>query len=110
MPGQLFGRLAAAADLLRPRTFFRTLSRVDTIADKTRELSAAVDTLRIQSEQLLTIQRVDWEKRFDLARLGRWLDEKGIAAHVHAAFESAPLELDPFPASDCREVAARRCV
>jgi hypothetical protein len=97
MPRQILGRLAAAADLLRPRTFFRTLSRVDTIADKTRELSAAVDTLRIQSEQLLTIQRVDWEKRFDLARLGRWLDEKGIAAHVQAAFESAPLELDPFP-------------
>src|SRR6266566_8291823 len=67
MSGQILGRLAAAAYLLRPRTFFRTLSRVDTIADKTRELSAAVDTLRIQSEQLLTIQRVDWEKRLDLA-------------------------------------------
>ena len=97
MAGQIFGRLSAAADLLRPKTFFRTLSRVDAIADKTRELSAAVDALRIQSEQLMTIQRVDWEKRFDLARLDRSLDEKGIAAHVDAAFEAAPLEVSPFP-------------
>src|SRR5512133_3413357 len=97
MAGQICGRLAAAADLLRPRTFFRTLSRVDAIADKTRELSAAVDALRIQNEQLLTIQRVDWDKRFDIARLDRSFDEKEIARHVNAAFEAAPLELTPFP-------------
>src|SRR5215208_1346617 len=97
MPGQLRGRLSAAADLLRPRTFFRTLSRVDTIADKTRELSAAVDALRIQSEQLMTIQRVDWDKRLELARIDRWLDADRIEAHINQAFEAAPLELDPFP-------------
>lgn len=97
MPGQILGRLTAAADLLRPRTFFRTLSRVDKIADKTRELTAAVEMLRIQSDQLMTIQRVDWEKRFDLTALDRWLDAKAIAVHVAAAVEAARLELDPFP-------------
>ena len=57
----MLARLSAAVDLLRPRTLFRTLSRVDTIADRTRELSAAVDALRVRTDQLLTIQRVDWD-------------------------------------------------
>jgi hypothetical protein len=91
------GRLAAAADLLRPRTLFRTLSRVDSIADRTRELTKAVETLRIQTDQLLTIQRVDWDKRFELARLDRWLNADRIRAHINAAFDRTPLELDPYP-------------
>ena len=91
------GRLTAAADLLRPRTLFRTLSRVDSIADRTRELTTAVEELRIQTEQLMTIQRVDWEKRLELARLDKWLDAKRIDAHINAAFDAAPLELDPLP-------------
>ena len=91
------GRLAAAADLLRPRTLFRTLSRVDTLADRTRELTHAVEMLRIQTDQLLTIQRVDWDKRFELARMDRWFDHKRIESHVNAAFERTPLELEPYP-------------
>jgi len=90
-------RLAAAADLLRPRTLFRTLSRVDSLADRTRELTGAVETLRIQTDQLLTIQRVDWEKRFELARLDKWFDVDRIEAHIEAAFDRTPLELDPYP-------------
>ena len=91
------GRLAAAADLLRPRTLFRTLSRVDSLADRTRELTTAVEALRIQTDQLMTIQRVDWEKRLELARLDKWLDADRIAAHINAAFDATLLELDPYP-------------
>jgi hypothetical protein len=90
-------RLAAAADLLRPRTLFRTLSRVDTLADRTRELTDAVETLRIQTDQLLTIQRVDWDKRFELARMDKWFDAERIKAHIDAAFERTPLQTDPYP-------------
>ena len=91
------GRVAAAADLLRPRTLFRTLSRVDSLVDRTRELTDAVAMLRIQTDQLLTIQRVDWDKRFDLARIDKWFDANRIEAHINAAFDRTPLELDPYP-------------
>src|SRR5258705_2987784 len=97
MSARILGRLSAAADLLRPKTFFRTLARVDSIADKTRELSTAVDQLRVQTEQLMTIQRVDWDRRFDLTRLDRWLDPARLEAHINRVFDAAPLELDPFP-------------
>src|SRR5262245_64445855 len=85
------GRLSAAADLLRPRTLFRTLSRVDSLVDRTRELTDAVEMLRIQTDQLLTIQRVDWDKRFDLARIDKWFDADRIGAHINAAFDRTPL-------------------
>jgi hypothetical protein len=91
------GRLAAAADLLRPRTLFRTLSRVDSLADRTRELTTAVEQLRVQTDQLLTIQRVDWDKRFELTRLDKWFDADRIGAHIKAVFDRTPLELDPYP-------------
>jgi len=91
------GRFAVAADLLRPRTLFRTLARVDSIADRTRELADAVQMLRIQTDQLLTIQRMDWEKRFELARMDKWFDEDRIEAHINAAFDRTPIELDPYP-------------
>ena len=97
MSAGIIGRLSAAADLLRPKTLFRTLSRVDSIADRTRELSAAVDLLRIQTEQLMAIQRIDWDRRFDLTRLDKWLDVARIETHINRVFDAAPLQLDPFP-------------
>jgi len=90
-------RLAVAADLLRPRTLLRTLSRVDSLSDRTRELTRAVESLRIQADQLLTIQRVDWDKRFELARINKWLDADRIQTHINDAFDRTPLELDPYP-------------
>jgi hypothetical protein len=93
----LLERVRAAADLLRPRTFFRTLSRVDAVADSTRELSAAVETLRVQTNQLLAIQRIDWDKRHDIGRLDRLFDVEAIRRHVCGAVTATPLELDPFP-------------
>lgn len=97
MSGRLLARLSSAADLLRPKTFFRTLARVDSLADRTRELTDAVDKLRIQTEQLMTIQRVDWDRRFDLASINRWLDAARIEAHINRVFDATPLELDPCP-------------
>ena len=97
MLGRTRDRLLSAADLLRPRTFFRTLARVDSLADATRELTASVDALRIQTEQLIAIQRWEWEKQEDLARLDQELDAARIEAHVSAAIEAATLESDPFP-------------
>jgi len=97
MSGQAPGRLKAAVDLLRPRTFFRTLSRVDPLVDATRDLTAVVETLRIRTDQLLAIQRLDWEQRGELATINRWLDAKRIDAHVADVVARAALERDPFP-------------
>jgi hypothetical protein len=90
-------RLTSAADLLRPRTFFRTLARVDDLADRTRELRALVEQLETRTEQLTAIERLDWEQRADLEALAGRLDEARIAAHVRAAVAAAPLEHEPFP-------------
>lgn len=95
--GQTLDRFAAAADLLRPRTLFRSLSRVDSLVDATRELTSAVQALRIQTDQLMTIQRIDWEKRLEIERLDSILDADAIRRHVAAAVDATPLELDPFP-------------
>jgi hypothetical protein len=97
MSGQTPGRLRAAVDLLRPKTFFRTLSRVDRLVDVTRDLSVAVELLKVRTDQLLTIQRLDWERRDDLTGLGRWLDAGRIGAHVSDAVASSKLECEPFP-------------
>jgi hypothetical protein len=45
----------------------------------------------------MTIQRVDWDRRFDLTSVTRWLNADRIEAHVASAFEATPLELDPYP-------------
>lgn len=91
------GRLTAAFDLLRPRTFFRTLSRVDPLVDATRDLAASVDALRIRTEQLMAVQRLDWDRRDDLAGIGRWLNVECIEPHVMAAVDRATLHPEPFP-------------
>jgi len=95
--GHTLDRFSAAADLLRPRTLLRSLSRVDSLVDATRELTTAVQALRIQTDQLMTIQQVDWEKRFEVERLDSMLDADATRRHVTAAIEGTPLELDPFP-------------
>jgi len=97
MLGRTFRRLTSAADLLRPTTFFRTLARVDQVVDRTRELQRIVDSLQLRTEQLMTIERLDWEQRDELMRLPVLLDAPAIDAHVRAAVAAAPLELDPFP-------------
>jgi hypothetical protein len=90
-------RLSSAADLLRPRTFFRTLARVDQVADTTRELTQKVEELRIRTEQLMAIERLDWEQRKDLDRLPTDLDRDAIGLHVCKAVSAATLHLDPCP-------------
>jgi len=95
--GHTLDRFTAAADLLRPRTLLRSLSRVDSLVDATRELTTAVQALRIQTDQLMTIQRVDWEKRLEIDRLDSILDADAIRRHVAGAIDATPLEREPFP-------------
>lgn len=90
-------RLTSAADLLRPATFFRTLARVDYLADRTRDLTSAVEALQVRTEQLLAIYQSDLEHRDELARIDEILDARRIRAHVESAITSATLHSDPFP-------------
>lgn len=90
-------QLLAAADLLRPKTFFRTLARVDVVSSKTRTLEETVERLLVRTRQLETITSLDWEQQDDIAGLARHLDAPRIAAHVTRAVDSAALDLDPFP-------------
>ena len=87
------GRLRAAADLLRPRTLFRTLARVDSVVDDVRVLKSQVDQLKIRIEQLATIERVNWQQPIDNARL----DASRIARHVEDAVRAESVEMEPFP-------------
>ena len=97
MLNKTLARLSSAADLLRPRTFFRTLARVDQLHDAQRQLSTTVEALRVQTEQLRTIQRLNVEWQDDLAQLDVMLDPVRISAHIRAAVNAAPLHSDPFP-------------
>ena len=97
MAARIAQQLAAAADLLRPRTFFRTLARVDEVTDKTRALEATVEALRLRTDQLEAIARLDWELQSEVARLPQLLDPARIEPHVRAALASATLVEDPFP-------------
>ena len=91
------GTFRAAADLLRPRTFLRTLSRVDPLVDATRDLTASVELLRIRTDQLLALQRLDWEQRDAVANIPRWLTLPAIESHVLDSVARAPLATNPFP-------------
>jgi len=97
MAAKIVQQLAAAADLLRPRTFFRTLARVDEVTGKTRALEAIVEALRLRTEKLETIARLDWELQNEIARLPQILDPARIEPHVRAAVAAATLVEDPFP-------------
>lgn len=97
MTTRLFRQLTSAADLLRPRTFFRTLARVDELADTTRRLNSAVELLRIRTEQLALIERLDWEQHDDLERLAQQLQFESINAHVEGVVRAAELHHEPCP-------------
>jgi len=97
MLARTFRRISAAADLLRPSTFFRTLARVDQLADTTRDLATALEKVQIRTEQLLTIHQLDVEQRAALDHLPRILDVDRISRHVTDAVERSHLYSDPFP-------------
>ena len=90
-------RFTAAADLLRPTVFFRTLARVDHTVDATRELTVTLNALRARMECLETIVRLDWEQREALGTLPDLLAPSRIAAHTRKAVAAAELGTDPFP-------------
>jgi hypothetical protein len=92
-----FKRFSSAADLLRPRTFFRALARIPELADRTSELQATVARLQIRTEQLIALERLNREQQDDLLHLAERLDVARIETHVRAAVAAATLETDPFP-------------
>ncbi len=97
MAARIAQRLAAAADLLRPATFFRTLARVDQLSDSTRALEETVAALRQRTTQLEMIACLDWDLQEEIAGLARLLDRGCIEPHVCRAVASATLSADPFP-------------
>jgi hypothetical protein len=97
MAGPTMRRLTKAAHLLNPVTLLRTLDRVDQLAQATRDLTKSVDHLRVRTEQLLTIQQMDWERREELEALPSQLDEARTSAHVSRAIAAARIHDEPFP-------------
>jgi hypothetical protein len=90
-------RISKAVHLLNPVTFLRTLNRVDQLADAVKELTKSVDALRVRTEQLFEVERLDSEQREDIQALSEELDADLIGRHVRAAIAAAPLHMDPFP-------------
>src|SRR5918992_5473048 len=104
MFGRTVQRISAAAELLRPASFFKTLARVHELsattrdlAQTTRSLAAALEDLRIRTEQLVTLEQSNAEREEEVARLPHVLDEERIRTHVSRAIDKAALHLDPFP-------------
>lgn len=90
-------RVGKAARLLNPVTFLRTIGRIDDLVQATRDLTTSVDLLRVQTEQLLAIERLNWELDDELQDLPELLDRERIAEHVRRAIAAAPIQDDPFP-------------
>jgi hypothetical protein len=90
-------RLSNAARFLNPVTLVRTLNRVDELAQATRELTRSVDLLRVRTEQLLTIEQMNWDTQGKVSRLTQQLTPERVRAHVTRAIAKAPLDDDPFP-------------
>lgn len=93
----LLRRLSKAAHLLNPVTLVRTLDRVDQLAQTTRELTRAVDALRVRTQQLLAIEQMDWERRDEVRQLESLLEPDRVRAHVSRAIAKAAIHTDPFP-------------
>jgi hypothetical protein len=61
------------------------------------ELRAQVEALRVRTDQLAAVSRLDWDMQDAIAGLGARLDRSRIDAHVLQAIDRAPLEFEPFP-------------
>jgi hypothetical protein len=90
-------QFSAAADLLRPRALLRTLARVDQVVDSTRELRVRMEALQVRTDQLMTIERLDWELRDDIQLLPQLLDANRVRKHVECAVQRTPIDFDPCP-------------
>lgn len=93
----LTSRIAAIVEAIDPRVQHRTRQRVDEVRDAARELRRALDLVDVRTQQLMLIERLNWEQRTELAAVAALLDRARVKAHVIAAIEKAPLVTDPFP-------------
>ena len=80
-----------------PRVQQRTRERLDQVRDATRELGRALNLVEIRTEQLLQLERLNWQQRDRLSQLPQTLDHAAVAQHVNAAVEQATVLTDPFP-------------
>ena len=92
-----WGRLAKAARLLNPVGLVRRLDRVDQLERSTRELTELVESLQVQTQQLLAIEQTDWQRNSDILQFESRLDNERVRAHVARAVSKATLHDDPFP-------------
>lgn len=90
-------RLSKAARLLNPVSVVRRLDRVDRLERANKDLTEAVETLRVRTEQLLAIERTDWQRHDDLREFESRLDLERVRAHVTRAIGQATVLTDPFP-------------
>lgn len=89
--------LSALVEAFDPRVQQRTRRRLDDVRDAARELRQTLETVDIRTQQLLALERLNWEQRPRLAAVQSLLREEAIRTHVEAAVERAALVPDPFP-------------
>lgn len=90
-------RFNAIFEALDPRVQHRTRQRVDEVRDSTRELRRAMNLIEIRTEQLMLLERLNWEQRAQTDALSQLLDPVSVRDHVNAAVDRAVLADDPFP-------------
>jgi len=90
-------QFVTAARRLNPLALSRTIGRVDSLKEATRELTSAVESLRIRTEQLATLEQTNWELQEAVEQLPASLDTESVRGHISRAIANATLELDPFP-------------
>jgi hypothetical protein len=90
-------KLRAMLDAPDPQERQRSQQLLDEVREATRELRRTLDLLTIHTQQLRTIERLNWEQRSHLAALPAVFDREQVRAHLVAAVERASLVCDPFP-------------
>jgi hypothetical protein len=119
------GRFSSLLEVIRPRTIARAVKSVDDLAvisrelkllvkqlehravqtdartsaleEEVRSLRSAVAELRVRESRLRAIYQRDIELQPALDAVDRILDAASIRSHVERSFESAALDLEPFP-------------
>ncbi len=93
----VIARLRTLAETLDPRVLHRTRVRLDEVRDRTRELEETTRLLGVRTEQLLTLQRENFQQRDDVDDLRAFLRPDALLPHVEQAIAAADLFTDPFP-------------
>lgn len=90
-------KILALAEAFDPRALIRTRQRLDDVRDASRELRQSVSLLEIRTEQLMALERANWQQREQIERLPKLLNAERIGRHVRAVIERAVIVDDPLP-------------